>query len=46
MGVILIRFRNVAALLLLPALALAQSAALPVGTSYISAKKTTGSFRW
>jgi len=44
MGVILIRFRNVAALLLLPALALAQSAALPVGTSYISAKKTTGSF--
>jgi hypothetical protein len=44
MGVILIRFRTVAALLLLPALALAQSAALPMGTSYISAKKTTGSF--
>lgn len=44
MGVILIRFRSVAALLLLPALALAQSAALPMGTSYISAKKTAGSF--
>jgi hypothetical protein len=44
MGIILIRFRSVAALLLLPALVLAQSAALPVGTSYISAKKTTGSF--
>jgi hypothetical protein len=38
MAIILIRFRSVAALLLLPALALAQSAALPMGTSYISAK--------
>jgi len=44
MGVILIRVRSVAALLLLPTLALAQSAALPMGPSYISAKKTTGSF--
>ena len=40
----LLHLRCVVALLLLPMLALAQAASQPVGPSYVSTKKTTGSF--